>query len=66
MEHAVVNSRIVISRRVMSLDRVAKGELGPSSSANCFTFHGLIFVMADSVECIRAVRTDRKNHSKSP
>jgi hypothetical protein len=40
MEHAVVMSRMVLRRRVRFADSVAKGDSGPSSSANSRTFRG--------------------------
>jgi hypothetical protein len=40
MEHAVVMSRMVLRRRVRFADSVAKGDSGPSSSANSRTYRG--------------------------
>ena len=58
-----MNSMIVISRLVKSCVREAKGESGPSSSANSRLFHGDIFVIAHSVEVNTLVIIDNTTQS---
>lgn len=63
IEQAVVVSRMVMRSLVMSLERVENGLELPSSSTNCCTFHGDIFVIADSALCITADKVNNKNHA---
>ena len=59
----MVVSKMVMSSLVISFERVEKGLELPSSSTNCCTFHGEIFVMADSALCITADKVNNKNQA---
>jgi hypothetical protein len=61
-----VISKMVLSSWVRLDERVAKGDWGPSSSANSCTFHGDIFVMADSALCKTAENANNVHHNAAP
>ena len=57
---------MVLSNCVRLDDNVANGDSGPSSSANSCTFHGEIFVMADSALCSVALNMNRPSQRTAP
>ena len=57
---------MVLNRVVVLAESVAKGDPGPSSSTNSCTFHGEIFVIADSALCNDADRRNSAPHIETP
>ena len=66
MEHAVVINKMVLNNCVKLEDSVAKGDFGPSSSANSCTFQDEILVIADSALCKVAEKRNNVHQSIAP